>query len=64
MNVGVVPPLRTMLAGRGDDGGIELCLAIIAIFFLRVERRVLIIATTKVLVSSSSTYHDGEEVNS
>ena len=44
--VGVTPPLRMMLAGRGDDGGMELCFAIIAIFFLRVERRVLIMATT------------------
>lgn len=45
--VGVVPPLCVILAGRGEDGGRELCLAINCIFFLRVERRERIIWTTE-----------------
>jgi hypothetical protein len=44
--VGVVPPLYVTLAGRGDEGGRDWCLAMMAIFFLRVERRVRIIETT------------------
>jgi len=45
--VGVVPPLLyVMLAGRGDEGAADWCLAMMAIFFLRVERRVRIIETT------------------
>jgi hypothetical protein len=46
--VGVVPPLRKMLAGRGDEGGNDLCFSIMAIFFWSVERRFLIIDTTRV----------------
>jgi hypothetical protein len=45
--VGVVPPLYVMLAGRGEGGGRDWCLAMMAIFFLRVERRVRIIETTR-----------------
>jgi hypothetical protein len=45
--VGVVPPLYVTLAGRGDDGGRDLCFSIMTIFFRRVDRRVLTIDTTK-----------------